>query len=269
MKRILPLLLGTFLLVTAHAQTAEEILAKYETAAGGRDKLQAIKTLETFSNVKISVMGQNMELPVTSVKEKGKLYRRQVGGIMGMGESFTLITDTAGYIYVPPMRGFGPMEGTPAVITQLKPEELSTQQYELDCAGAFPELVGTAAKGHTAELVGTEKVNKVPSFKIRLTLKTGQQLFYFINSETFLVNRIEAFGDMAANLTGFGSMMKAFGRNIRKDMKATLDVKEYQDYGGIKYPSKLKMSLASLDSEVENTTVKFNEGVEEKWYKVK
>lgn len=269
MKRLLCLFLAGSMFLAAQSQTVEEVLTKYEAAAGGKDRLQAIKTLEVFSNVKISVMNQNIDLPVTTIKEKGKLSRRQVGGIMGMGDSYTLITDTAGYIYVPAMRGFGMDGGTPPVVTQLKPEELAAQQHELDCAGPFPELVNTGAKGHTAELAGNEKVNKVPSYKIKLTLKNGQQIFYYINSETFLVNRVEAFGDMAANLTGFGSMMKAFGRNIGKNMKGTVDILEYQDFGGIKYPLKTKMTLASLSSDVENTTIRFNEGVDEKWYKVK
>lgn len=268
MKRIVSVLLGTFLMLAAQAQTVEEILAKYETAAGGREKLQAIKTLDVFSTLKLGIMNQTIELPITMVKEKGTLYRKQIGGIMGMGESFTMVTDTAGYIYIPPIRSFGGMESAPASITKLSPEELLAEKYQLDCEGAFPELVNTVAKGHKAELLGTEKVSRIPSYKIRLTLKSGQELIYYINSQTFLVNRVEGTGNMAADLTGFGSMMKAFGRSIKKDMKATIDIKEYKEFGGIQYPSKLRMSLASLDSEIETGTVKINEGLDEKWYHV-
>ncbi|MBI2284719.1 MAG: hypothetical protein HYU71_13480 [Bacteroidetes bacterium] len=270
---------GLFLLLgvlQVRSQTVEEILTKYEAAAGGREKLEAIRYLEVLSNVKLGVMGQNIELPLTLVREKGKLFRRQVGGIMGMGDSFTMLTDTSGVIYVPPVRGFGGRGGFDGMqqnneptITRMKPEEVSAQQYELDCAGAFGELVNYAAKGHTAELSGTAKVNKVACYKVKLILKTGQTVMYYIDSQTFLVKQVEATGDMALNLTGFGPMMKAFGSRVGKDTRASLQVKEYKEFKGIQYPVKAILSFGPVESELENVTVNINEGLEEKWYHVK
>ncbi len=283
MKKIMGslFLLITVFCVQLNAQTVEEILGKYETAAGGREKLEGIKMLEVTSNIKMGVMGQNIDLPLTLVREKGKLFRRQIGGIMGMRDSYTMITDTSGYVYIPAMRGFGggdrggfgggggPQIGEEPTIIKMKPEDVKAQQYELDCAGAFPELVNFAAKGHSAQLLGTEKVSKVPCFKIKMTLKTGQSIIYFIDTQTFLVKQMEATGDMALNLTGFGSLMKAFGSNIKKDTKSTILIKEYQDFFGVKYPNKLILSFGPVESEVENSSVKINEGLLEKWYHVK
>jgi hypothetical protein len=271
---------GLFLLMAlqVQAQTVEEVLGKYVEAAGGREKLEAIRYLEVLSNVKMGVMGQNIELPLTLVREKGKLFRRQVGGVMGMGDSFTMVTDTSGVIYVPSMRGFGGRggggfdgmpQGNEPTITRMQPAEVTAQQYELDCAGAFGELVNYAAKGHTAELQGTEKVNKLPCYKVKMTLKTGQTVTYFIDVQTSLVKKVEATGDMALNLTGFGPMMKAFGSRIGKDTKATLLVKEYKEFKGIRYPVKTILSFGPVETEVENLTVNINEGLEEKWYHVK
>ncbi len=275
---------GLFLLITAftaQAQTVEEILAKYEAAAGGREKLEAIRQLEVFSNVKMGVMGQNIELPLTLIREKGKLFRRQVGGIMGMGDSFTMITDTSGSVFIPAMRGFGgggpggggfgggiPGANEPT-ITRMTAEEVSAQQYELDCAGAFGELVNYASKGHTAQLIGTEKVSRVPCYKIKLTLKTGQVVTYYIDVATSLVKQVEAAGDMALNLTGFGPMMKAFGSRVGKDTKASLLVKEYKEFKGVQFPVKSILSFGPVESEVENTSININEGLAEKWYHVK
>lgn len=279
MKKIIAAL---FLLMGSHvaqAQTVEEILGKYEAAAGGREKLQEIRYLEVLSNVKFSFMGQPLELPLTLVRERGKLFRRQIGGIMGMGDSFTMITDTSGVIFIPAMRGFGGrggpdgfggmQSGNAPTITAMKPEEVNAQQYELDCAGAFGELVNYAAKGHTAQLTGTEKVSKVPCYKIKMTLKTGQVVTYYIDQQTSLVKQVEATGDMALNLTGFGPLMRAVGSRIGKDNKATLLVKEYKEVKGIQYPSKCILSFGPLESEVENYTIQINEGLEEKWYHVK
>ena len=251
------------------AQTADEVIARYEAAAGGREKLEAIRYLEINSNLAMGMMGRTIDLPLTLVKEKGKLFRRQIGGIMGMGDSFTMITDTAGYIYIPAMRGFGDMQGTESITSRIPDAEVAAQQYELDCAGAFGDLVNYAAKGHKAEFVGTEKVTKVPCYKVKLTLKTGQLITYYFDTQTGLVKQMEATGDMAANISGFGSMMKAFGRGMKKDDKATLYVKEYKDVNGVKFPAKYTLGFGPIESEIENLAIKVNEGLEEKWYHVK
>ncbi len=276
MKKILTSLFVLFSAIAVNAQTVDEILSKYEEAAGGKAKLEGIKTLEVISNLKLGMMGQTIELPLTLVKEKGKLFRRQIGGVMGMGDSFTMVTDTSGCVLIPAMRGFGRggdfgggLDPQQPTITRLTPAEVKAQQYELDCAGSFGELVNYTAKGHKAQLMGTEKVSKVPCFKIKLTLNTGQEVTYFIDSQTFLVKKMEATGDMALNLTGFGSMMKAFGSNVKKDTKATILIKEYQDFSGIQYPSKFVLSFGPVESEVENTSVKVNEGLEDRWYYAK
>lgn len=280
---------GMFLLLSgfaAQAQTADEIIAKYEAAAGGREKLEGVKMLEVISLVKFPIMGQNIELTQTMVREKGKLFRRQVGGIMGMGDSFTMLTDTSGNLYIPAMRGFGGGGGgfnggggggrngggggndggNGAQLIRMKPEEVTAQQYELDCAGAFPELVNYAAKGHTVQLAGTEKVSKVPCFKIKMTLKTGQQITYYIDQNTFLVKQMETTGDMAANLTGFRSLMQAYGSSVPKNTKATITVKDYGEFKGIKYPTKFNLEYGPITSDVENGNIQINEGLEEKWY---
>ena len=105
--------------------------------------------------------------------------------------------------------------------------------------------------------------------KIKLTLKTGQVVMYYIDSQTNLVKQMEATGDMAANISGFGSMMKAFGRGMKKDDKATLYVKEYKEVNGIKFPGKYTLGFGPIESEVENVAIKINEGLDEKWYHVK
>jgi hypothetical protein len=279
MKKILTglFLLGTVLGV--QAQTVEEIIAKHELAIGGREKVQAIKQLQVSSILKMGMMGQSIEMPITLVREKDHLFRRQIGGMMGMGDSYTLITDTAGYLYVPVMRfggggDFGgrggglPQNNQPTII-KMKPEEVAAAKYELDTEGFFPELVNYAAKGHIAELVGTEKVSKVQCYKIKMVLKTGQTVMYYLDNQTFLVKQMEATGDMALNITGMASLLKAFERNVKKDTKATIVVKEYQEFKGVKFPTKFTLSYGPIDSEIENHNVQINEGLEDKWYTVR
>lgn len=282
MKKIAVVFGCLFFLLQGSAQTADEIITKYEAVSGGRDKLTGINNLEVFGNLKLDMMGQTMEIPLTLIQEKGKFFRRQVGGIMGMGDSFTMLTDTSGIVYIPPVRGFGGRGPGPdggfgggfgsqsePTIIHMKPDEISSQQYELNCDGPFPDLVNYAAKGSTAELAGTAKVNKAPCFKILLTLKTGQKITYFIDQQNFLVKQMEATGEMAANMTGLGSLMKAVGTSVRKDIKANIIVKEYKAFNGIQFPVKYTLNFGPVESEVENTSIKVNEGIERKWYLVK
>ena len=287
MKKILTGLFCLLCLIAVQAQTADDIITKYEAAVGGREKLLAIRDLQVNSTLKMGMMGQSIELPLTLVRRKDMLFRRQIGGVMGMGDSFTMLTDTSGYVFIPAMRfgrggggGGGDFGGGPGgfggglsanepTITRMKPEDVTAQQYELDCAGAFAELVNYAAKGHKAELVGTEKVNKVVCNKVKFTLKSGQVVTYYFDAQTNLVKQLEATGDMALNLTGFGSMMKAFGSNVRKDTKATMMIREYGEFSGIKYPVKYTLNFGPVESEVENNSVKINEGLEDKWFRLK
>jgi hypothetical protein len=267
MKKSITLIFACLFFYSLFAQTADEVVTQYIAAAGGKEKLNAIKQIEVMGTLKLGVMGQSIELPVTEVREKNKLFRRQLGGIMGMGDTYTLITDTGGYVFIPSVRGFGDMPGTAASLTKLTPAELSAQQYELDCAGAFANLVDYQAKGHTVELAGTEKINKQVCTKLKLTLKSGQTILYSFDNSTHLVKRIEATGEMAANLTGFGAMMKMFGSGVKRDMKAELIFSAYQQINGVQYPASYTISLGPVETQVENTTIKINEGIDSKWYK--
>jgi hypothetical protein len=269
MKKLLTLILPFLIAFSSSAQTADDIINQYITAAGGKEKLNAIQQIEVMGTIKLGIMGQSIELPVTEVREKNKLFRRQLGGIMGMGDTYTLITDTGGYVYIPSVRGFGDMPGTAASLTKLNADELAAQQYELDCAGAFAHLVDYQAKGHKAELAGAEKVNKQACTKLKLTLKSGQTILYSFDNNTHLVKRVEATGEMAANLTGFGAMMKMFGSGAKRDMKAELIFTTYQQINGIQYPANYTISLGPVETQVENTTIKINEGIDSKWYRTR
>jgi hypothetical protein len=54
-----------------------------------------------------------------------------------------------------------------------------------------------------------------------------------------------------------------------KNAKAEVFYKEYQTVNGIQYPSKYTISLGPVETQIENSTIKINEGLENKWYIVK
>jgi hypothetical protein len=283
------------LLMSVSAQTLEEVLASFEGASGGRDKLAAVKTIKMESEIKMTMMGQDLDVSVSSIKENGKLYRRDMGAILMMGKSWTLVTDTAAYALTPAMNfggggrqgggggGFGGGGGggdrvvvngfegprnSAAAISKATNDELKNQQFELDCAGAFGPLVNYAAKGNTAELIGKEKVNKQECFKVKLTLASGQFITYYISSKNFLVMQIDATGPMAGYLSGFGNMMKMMGNESRlKNMKVSIGYSNYKEFGGIQFPTKEVINMGPVDIVVENRDIKLNDDVDKVWYK--
>jgi hypothetical protein len=64
--------------------------------------------------------------------------------------------------------------------------KMASMQAELD-----GPLVGYAAKGTRVELDGTEKVEDRDTYKLKLTLKSGETIHVWIDAQTFLETKIE------------------------------------------------------------------------------
>ncbi len=294
MKKIIGFLFLFFVVLTAQTQTVDEILSKFEAAVGGREVLQSVKTVQYKSDITLNMMGNPMDVPVTVIKENGKLLRREVSGIMGMGKSYSILTDTAGYFYAPPMRGFGGGDrvmirdggggpgsvaavrmdgpgsgsGMDASITKINSSTLAEEQYELDAAGAFGHLVNYASKGHKAELLGTSKINKVECFKIKCTLNSGLEIMYYVDSKTFFVVQAEAVGRVALEQFGIGALVEQMGSDRAKKMKLTITYSDYQDVNGVKFPMKEKLEIGAVEINMVNSDYKINETIDPKFYKL-
>lgn len=66
--------------------------------------------------------------------------------------------------------------------------ELRLAELQADLDGP---LVDYAAKGTTAELEGTEKVEDHDAYRLKLTMKDGHSIHVWIDAETFLETKIE------------------------------------------------------------------------------
>ncbi len=172
MKTIIILGLFVLFLVSiqfSSAKTVDEVIDKYIAARGGREKLNAVKSIymegrrETMSN----------ETAITIIKEQNKLSRTvfEKDGIIG----FDLITNKEAWKYSP----------TAMYEAQKMPDELiSSFETELDIAGP---LVDYAKKGHTTELLGKENIDDITCYKIKLTTQTGKAITYWIRSDNYLM----------------------------------------------------------------------------------
>jgi hypothetical protein len=177
MKRVLMSTLFVLSAFMSMAQTVDDVINSYVTALGGKEKLASIQTLYMEA---VSVMQNGNEVTSKIWKVNDKLVRREIN--FGMGSMTSVITDKEGWNSNPRNDNkFEPMT----------PEAVQMQQPELDCEGP---LVDYKAKGHTAELQGTEDVEGAKCYKVKLTLKSGREITYLIDSKTYYITRMKTKG---------------------------------------------------------------------------
>ena len=261
------LVLSCFSFANIQAQNLDSVINKFETTYGGKEKLKALSSMQMESVLKLSIMGQALEINLNTVKENGKLFRRDMAGIMGMGSSYTLVTDTAGWAYIPSLPSFGGSEATKPALQKMSPDELAGQQFEMDCSGPFGPLVDYAAKGNKAELLGMEKLDKQDCYNIKLTLKSGQFIQYLISTADYHVLQVSAVGDMAGNLTGFAAIMKMMGNGRGKKAKTSIQYRKYMTINGVLFPMEQVISFGPIETVISIQSVQFNQPIDKMFYR--
>ena len=254
--------------IVAKSQTADSVINRFIEANGGKERLNSINTLQLQSVLNMEQMG--MSINITSVKQKNKLFRIQSSNPMASEDSYTCITDTAGYSYTPAINS--PMGSIDAALTKFTAEELAEQQYQTDCSGFFAQLVDYAEKGCTATFTGTEKVADIVCDKVKLKTKFGQEMVYFISQLNGQVRRVQVSAPVAMEMMGLSSMMKAFGgggAGRMGDRKLDIDYEKYKLFDGFPFPTRQSISLGPMQVVIENSGFKVNQTIDPKWYKVK
>ncbi|MBI1781851.1 MAG: hypothetical protein HYR66_10850 [Sphingobacteriales bacterium] len=181
MKKICLFAMTLMAVTVAKAQTLDEIISKHIEAMGGKDKLASIKTIH-MEGVIVGANGN--EITISIWKEHNKLFRREIN--FGMGTGITLITDKGGW-----------NTDRQGNVNPMKDEQYHRQEFQLDCQSP---LVDYAAKGHKAELMGKETADGKDYYKIKLTLKGGNEQFYFIEASTYYLDHLS----FKAGSTGMG-----------------------------------------------------------------
>lgn len=151
------------------AQTVDEIINRHAEARGGKAKLKAITSV--YMEGIRQMMGSEVAIKVTKVQ--GKLYRNDFE--FGGNNGYTIVTPKEGWSFIP-MRS--------QAAETISEERLIAMQTDMDIAGP---LIDYAAKGNKAELAGKETIEGIEAFKIKLTLSTGKEITYFIDTNDYLV----------------------------------------------------------------------------------
>ena len=219
----------------AHAQTVDDVLDKYMTAMGGKDKLLGVNSLFTQG---VSVMGNGTEITNTTYKVQDKLFRNDID--FGMGTMVTIVTPDKGWRSNPRNGGaFEPMTA----------EGLQASLYQMDCAGP---LVNYAAKGHKAELMGKETIEGAECYKIKLTTKAGKEIMYWIDSKTSLISQSSQKGGMGG------------GRGA--DTELVFTYKDYKAVDGIQFAYSVS-TTGGFSGTMTYEKIELNKPVDEKLYK--
>jgi hypothetical protein len=156
-----------FAATAVQAQTVDEIVARYVSALGGKEKLQSIKSVYQEG---VAVMQNGTEIDSKSWKVQGKLYRTEIS--FGMGSVVVIITPSGGWSSNPRSGG---------EFKEMTADQVKKLQWQLDCTSP---LVDYAAKGNKVELTGSDTVNGNECYKLRLTFPSGEYITYAIDKKT-------------------------------------------------------------------------------------
>jgi hypothetical protein len=265
MKKSILLLMVMALVYSGFSQTADEVVNKFLAASGGKEKLVGIKTLQFDQSLKMKTPFGDFDVPISYIKDNGKFFRVQATVQMGPQSEtvFTMINDTEGYVMVPA----NPFSGAEGGLKKMDDKERQSQAYQLDAMGYFAPLVNYAEKGSTVELLKDEKVNKEDCYKVKLTMKGGQELIYLVNKNSNLVVRMDAKGPIAAAMSGLGSMMGSMGGGRIDKVEVSNKFSAYKEIDGIQFPTKVVISSAMGDMDSDLSNIRINQEINSKWYK--
>jgi hypothetical protein len=160
----------------AAAMTADELIAKNIAAKGGIAKIKAISSAK--STGKLELTGDfGLELAVSQTVTRGGKVRQEAS-IQGL----TQVQAWDGHEgwQIQPFGG------------RKDPEKLSADDAKglEDDADIDGPLVDYKAKGHKVEYLGTEDVDGTEAYKLKVTLKSGDEKVFYFDPDYFLEIRI-------------------------------------------------------------------------------
>ncbi len=152
----------------AAAPTVDSLIAKNVEARGGLDKMKAVQSMRMTGKM---MMG-GMELPVV-IEMKRPANSRIEFTFQGMS-GVQAYDGKSGWTIAPG----GPKDPEP-----MSAEELKDAEEQSDMDGP---LVDYKSKGNKVELVGKEKVEGSDAWKLKVTLKSGDVRYTYLDADTYL-----------------------------------------------------------------------------------
>jgi outer membrane lipoprotein-sorting protein len=190
MKKVL--LAAGILLVSissAFSQTADEVIAKYVDAIGGKQKWNSLNSLRVEGQ--IEVQGISIPFTMNAVQNKGNRTDAEFQG----AKIIEIVTPTAGW-------SLNGLQGQSA----LQPMSEEDLKSKVDGIEIQDQLVDYAAKGHTVELLGKDEADGNEYFKLKVVTKLGNEKVHFIDTKSYLIYKTE-------------TTNKANGQEVKQEVK--------------------------------------------------
>jgi hypothetical protein len=197
---ILPTLLLLVAAAPALAITADEIVAKNVEARGGAAALASLKSLRRTG--RLVLPGQNIQITLSELKERPGRIRQEA-----TYQGLTQIQAWDG------RKGWQvqPFEGRKDAAL-MSEDDAKPFRLAADLDGPF---VDAKAKGHALEYLGTEDVDGTLAHKLRVRLKWGGDVTFWIDPDTWMVIRSLQTGTVRGAVqeteTDYGDYEKAGG----------------------------------------------------------
>ena len=192
----------------APAQTAYEIIEKNIAAKGGREKIKGMQTVRMTGTM---AMGQGMEAPFTmEIKRPSKM--RMEFTIQGM-TGIQAYDGTTGWMVMPFMGKKEP--------ERMSEDDLKNAKEQADFEGP---LLDYKDKGHQVEYVGKVDVEGSPAHKLKLTEKSGDVSYIYLDADAFLEIKSES------------------KRKVRgQELEFETSFGDYKEVGGMLFPHSLEI----------------------------
>jgi hypothetical protein len=175
-KALFGLVAGAALALPASAQNLDEVLNKYYQARGGLDKIKAVQSMRLTGKI---TMGPGLEAPVTLELKRPTNVRLEF--IVQGNPGVQAYDGKVGW-------GINPMGGKKDA-EPMSPDDVKDMEEQADFDGP---LVDWKAKGHQVELLGKEKIEGSDAWKIKLTLKTGDTRYIYLDADSYLEIQTDA-----------------------------------------------------------------------------
>jgi len=157
----------------AVAQTAEELVAKNLQARGGVDKIKAVNTLKMSGKVYVGI---NADF---SQEQKRANMIRQNFTVQGMTE-IEAYDGSVGW-------KISPFEGRKDA-EMLGEDDMRNLVEDADIDGPLADY---QAKGNKVEYLGHDLVDGDDAYKLKVTLKNGDLVYYYLDPDTYLEIKTE------------------------------------------------------------------------------
>jgi hypothetical protein len=223
------------LATAAIAQTADELVAKNLQARGGVDKIKAVNSVKMSGKAYVGISAG-----ISQTQKRANMIRQDFT-IQGMTEIQSYDGSVGWKI--------SPFEGRKDA--QLLGEDDMRELVE--SADIDGPLVDYQAKGNKVEYLGHDEVDGDDAYKLKITLKNGDILYYYLDPDTYLEIKTEK---------------QQFIRGSVKETQQLLG--SYKQVDGVYYPYAIEAGQKGSDrlARITFDTIEVNKPVEDSYFKM-